>query len=203
MRSPRISALLLVASLGVGAPLFAQDPVPESEPNNTPATANTARLGGWVTGHDDNSEDIDYWVLDVQAGDTIFVDVDASERHSTIVPSVWLYAADGTTVLDWSYSWDGLDPYLAYVARTTGRYFVAISGDLPGGHGPNAFYTIKFTSARCPVVASEHEPNNTLATARDLPLNTSVEALSCPNGDSDWYRLTVSKPTRLMVEMRT
>jgi len=204
LRTPLAASLCLLASLSGAAPLFSQDPIPESEPNDSIATADTAVLGGRVSGHSDAANDVDYWVLEARAGDTIYVDVDASEFHSTMVPGLLLTGPDGASVWrDYGDGWDGEDPYIEYVARKSGAYYLRITGKTEAGHGASAFYTINFRRARCPVVSSEHEPNNTRATARALALQSPVNAVSCPNGDADLYVVDVTHPSRINVEMFT
>jgi hypothetical protein len=151
----------------------------------------------------DHAEDIDYWVLTAQAGDTIYVDIDANEFHSTMVPFATLLAGDGTTVLVDGREWDGLDPYLVYPVTTSGTYYVRIYGLLYAGRGSSAFYTINFRRTACPIVAAEAEPNDSQASAKDLPLNSSISALSCPIGDPDVYRIAVTRPSKVAVELRT
>lgn len=205
-----VAALCFLASLRGAAPLSSQDPIPESEPNDSIATADTAVLGGRVSGHNDSRHDVDYWVLvGVRAGDTIYVDVDANEFHSTMVPYLHLETSDGqplALVASWV---DGQDPYVVAVAPKTGTYYLRVSGKVMVedqaffGSGPAAFYTINFSRASCPVISSEQEPNNSRATARTLALNSTISALSCPDGDADLYRLDVSHPARINVEMFT
>lgn len=200
------ASVCLLVSLSGAAPLLSQDPIPESEPNDSVATADTAVLGGRVSGHSDSVNDVDYWVLvGVRAGDTIYVDIDASEFHSTMVPSVHLETSDRRWLVyrDYGSGWDGEDQYFAYVAPKTDTYYVGITGQRDAGHGVGAFYTINFRRASCPVVSSEREPNNTRATARTLALNSPITALSCPSRDVDLYRLQVAHPTRINVEMFT
>src|SRR2546423_10583152 len=124
MSPANVASLLLVVAAFAGAtPMWAQDPIPESEPNDSPGTADTAFPGGRIAGVKNTSEDTDYWVINnVRVGDTIYADVDANEFHSSLVPYISLYAADGVTRLASGADWDGLDPYLVYVAPRSGRY---------------------------------------------------------------------------------
>jgi hypothetical protein len=199
----RLISLLFFLVPGLASRALPQDTVHETEPNNTPATADTVALGGRFAGIKDSAEDVDYWVIpNVRAGDTIYVDVDASEFHSSLVPGARLLAGDGVTMIQAEDNGDGLDPYLVYVAPTSGSYYIAISGSLTGGWGPSAFYTVNLKPSHCPIASQEHEPNDTIATAQALSFDQPVTALSCPARDRDFYRLNVDRGRTTYLEVR-
>jgi hypothetical protein len=200
-------AVLTVCASGA----FAQ--TRETEPNNSPATANAATLGGKVTGTlrnmgggGDPEEDLaDWWVLSVSAGQTIYVDVDANEFRSGMDPGVYLYAADGVTELARNGNWDGFDSYLTYVAPASGSYYVKIDSEL----GPYFAqpYTINFTPTQCPTT-DENEPNDTPGQAQAIALGASIRGVVCPMSDGglgnvDYFRLSVPAGTKFRVQVDT
>src|SRR5437588_11613001 len=99
---------------------------PETEPNNSPETANLAVLGGevqgslnFVNGMGTNGDDgADWWRVEANAGQMIFAKVDADEYGSYLDSRLGLYASDGKTRLAGNDSWDGFDPYIAFRAPT-------------------------------------------------------------------------------------
>lgn len=188
----RFSAWILsIVGMAVHAlPAVAQT-VAESEPNDTPATADTAFLGGKATGwagHSQSDTDKgDYWVVFAEAGDTIYVDVDACPRCVDAHISITLLASDGVTVLTRGERYDGDDETLSYVAAVSGRYFVSVIGNM---YGPPP-YTLSFSRpAPCPTDPTE--PNNSIATAVVLDPFDDRAGRWCPIGDVDWYRIDMT-----------
>lgn len=186
------------------APAMAQDPLPESEPNNTAATADTVTRPRAITGFmapEVNSEpDVDYWTFFVAAGETLHLDIDANEQGSYLQPYAQLLAPDGITVLSEGAWWDGLDPHFEHVAAVAGYYYLRIRhGGTPARGGPDWFYHVRFAEAHCPV--AEREPNDSRASAYGLTAGVTVEALSCPYGDRDLYRITVPPRHTLQLDV--
>jgi hypothetical protein len=169
---------------------FTQIPT-ESEPNNTPATANAAVPGGRVTGRVDaggsDADTADYWVLVANAGDTIHIDVDHDPHCYDNYIGLTLFAADGSTQLAIGPAWDGCDPRLSYVAPTSGRYYARITASRFSGMQNQ--YTLNFFSLSCP--GDVTEPNGTLATAPTIAIPSQTEGRWCPAGDNDVFRITV------------
>lgn len=185
----------VVSVLAHALPAFAQT-VTETEPNDTPETADTAVIGGKasgdvgcaICGHDP----FDYWVILVQAGDTIRVDVDSCPLCVDAHTGISLMAADGNTVLVHGTPYDGSDEFLSYVATVSGRYFIRVGGS----HYGSPPYTLNFTPApSCP--ADSGEPNDATSSARALTLTDDLSAIWCPAGDRDVYRANVTAGTVL------
>ena len=181
-----ISIFVVLSMLTHALPVFGQAPVEESEPNDTPATADTAVLGGKVRGDVGcsicDNDPFDYWVVFANAGDTIHVDVDSCPGCVDAHTGVTLLAADGATILAEGRSWDESDEQLEYVVTITGPYFIRVGGS----HYGSPPYTLTFAPPPpCPGGASE--PNNTLATATRIEPGAVVQAAWCPNGDNDFY----------------
>src|SRR5436190_23921744 len=145
MKTLHVAALLAL----IGAPLLAQSQ--EIEPNDSPGTAQPVTRGSSVRAtmapfnQATAYRDQDYFVLSANAGDTIFVDVDADEFGSHMNMGLTLFSSDGTTWLASNDDWDGVDPHLEYVAPTTGKYYVLAGTALETTPwGQPAPYTIHF-----------------------------------------------------------
>jgi hypothetical protein len=179
---------------------FTQIPT-ESEPNNTPATANAAVQGGRVTGrvdpHDSDADTADYWVLVVNAGDTIQIDVDHLPQCYDSYIGLTLFAGDGSTQLAIGQNWDGCDPLLTYVAPTSGRYYARITTNRYSGM--QTPYTLNFFKLSCP--GDVTEPNGTLAAAPTIAIPSQTEGRWCPSGDNDFFRFTVDSGARLEFQL--
>lgn len=198
--------LWLAAAVVAGTtPLCAQ--TRETEPNNSPATANTVALGGQAAGAIDVDEpgspnhDPDYWTFDATSGDTL-----AFEMHAVFMPWLRLIAPDGTTVLadvgapDHGY----YSVTLHYVVQTTGRYFLFASDEDVGG-GPDSYYTIDLYTNRFPkppcAVAGEREPNDSFTTAVAVTLGSTIQGIICPEADKEFFRFHATQRTRLQIEV--
>ena len=58
-------------------------PVAETEPNETPATANPLPPSGWVSGSTSAATDLDYYSLSLNAGDSVFLSLDLDPERDT------------------------------------------------------------------------------------------------------------------------
>jgi len=190
-----LASIPLVLLLGVvmpGAPAFPQDTIQESEPNDTPATADTAFLGAVVAGRapglsnpDDGG---DFWIVQAQAGDTIYAALEGCEYCGDGRFWLQLFAADGVTELVVNRSTNGHDPQFSYLAPKTGPYFVRVLYGADDASAPR--YTLMFSERKCP--RDDAEPNNTRQLAHGITLPVLIHAMWCPGGDVDFYRIDLA-----------
>lgn len=189
-----IATAVILCMLTQALPAFSQS-VQETEPNDTPETADTAKLGGKVSGDVGcsicDNDPFDYWVIFATKGDTIHVDVDSCPSCVDAHTGVALLAADGQTILAHGAPWDGDDEYLKYVATVSGRYFIRVSGSLYGSPP----YTLTFAEPKCPT--DPGEPNETRENARSVVLGSVIKARWCPLNDRDFYKIQLDAGTIL------
>jgi sugar lactone lactonase YvrE len=119
--------------------------VTESEPNNSPATADPVTLGDTLTGAVDPNGDVDYFALDVTGGTRLNLDVDAQVLGSPLDAILVLIAPDSFTILAYNDDFDGMDSRIQFTVATTGRYFVGI-GSYAGDGSPSYTYRLIFGS---------------------------------------------------------
>ncbi len=104
MRLARVSTVFGIGAVLAAAPLYSQ----ENEPNDAPATATPVERGtsrrATISPYDQvtGNRDFDYWKITANAGETIFVDIDANEFGSPMDMGLVLYGSDGTTLLAWT-----------------------------------------------------------------------------------------------------
>jgi len=140
----------------------------ETEPNDDFMTANPIVLGDTVGGDIDPAGDVDYFAIDLTAGERVDFDIDAFGVGSSSDPVLTLYDTDGVTLLDISDNVVGLDPRIVYESLTTGRFFVRVS-DAAGEGGPtNFFYSLKATV----VPTGPGDPTTFFALALGNPMGT-------------------------------
>jgi sugar lactone lactonase YvrE len=196
----RIASLTFLGLLVFSIPGFAQT-VAESEPNNTPASANTAKQGETTTGKISFgiNEDFDYWKISANAGETIYVDADANEFGSFIDPFLQLFDGDGVTQLASSEDWDGLDPQIIHVAAKSGSYFVRIQAGYGVADQP---YTLNFFAITCPV-AEDGEDNDVPTEAKVISIGATIHGAACPVSDQDFFSFMATAGAKLVVQVDT
>jgi Bacterial pre-peptidase C-terminal domain len=178
--------------------------VAESEPNHSPAEADSAALGVDATGVINPEHDVDTWYLDLTAGTFLSVDVDAMSIGSLLDPTIGLIAPDGHTTLAFNDDYDGFDSRISFHIRESGRYYVAIRAFGDGGQ-PDLTYVIHFATVACGPVGTEHEPNGTAATASPLGADSTGAGELCasddnPAGDVDFWSFTAQAGTTVELE---
>ena len=167
--------------------------VAEAEPNDSVTTATPAALGDTVTGVIDPAGDVDYYALDLVAGTTMDIDVDAQVLGSALDSYIALISAD-QGVLALSDDHDGLDSRILYVIPATGRYYVGITDyRYPTAGGSGYTYRIALRT----VATDETEPNNTAATADPMTTTDTLIAAVGTSDDVDYYALDVAAGTHL------
>lgn len=179
--------------------------VAEQESNNTVATADSTALGDQASGVVDPPGDVDFWFLDLTAGEFLSVDVDANELGSPLDPTVALIAPDGRTLLSANDDFDGLDSRISYRIATSGRYYVAINGVGNTG-GPTARYAINFGTVTCAAVGTEQEPNDGPRTATAIAIGETGSGEVCthddnPAGDVDYWAFTAQAGTTIELDV--
>jgi hypothetical protein len=110
---------------------------PETEPDNTPATANVILSGGLtsnvLSGSIDVAGDVDYYAMTLAAGDVVFVSADADPQRDGTGTDLVVEVRDPSDVLvlaiDSSITGSPADPAAEaapYTALVTGTYYVKV-----------------------------------------------------------------------------
>jgi Bacterial pre-peptidase C-terminal domain len=189
-------------------------PIPESEPNNTPATANLlpmadscARASGSIT-----ANDVDYYSFSAPAGSRVWALVDTSpstsgNRDSTLT----LLAPDGTTQLtsddddgtgtDCDGTTDNLlsSAIAGEVLAAGGTYFLRVEATFPGDLITSYKLSVVVTTS----AQAEVEANNTAATANTIvtagsPIGVRDASIGTV-GDVDYYSVVGTPFTTLLI----
>jgi hypothetical protein len=220
MKKRFVGILALVACSGLAAiPARAETravvPVPESEPNNTAATADPLVLTGGcqvVSGTITPMGDLDYFSFTAPPGARVWAFVDTSASSTGQDDSLLtLIAPDGTTPIEQDDD-DGTatncgttivnqvsSTIAGRVLTAGGTYYLLVASFSP---------TVTVTSYRLTVVvtttaSAEVEPNNTSATAN--PIVTSVSPIGVRNsaigvvGDADYYSVDAVAGSTLFI----
>jgi hypothetical protein len=219
MKSRFVRVLALVACGGFaalparsGTP--ALTPTPESEPNNTPATADPLTLTGGcqvASGSISPAGDLDYFSFTAPPGSKLWARVDTSASTTDLDSVLTLFEADGTTVIEEDDD-DGIangcdttveSRFVSSIAGRTlsagGTYFLRVR-DFASANTITA-YTLEVvvTTASSP----ESEPNNTAASAN--PIVTALSPIGMrtaeinPIGDVDYYSVVAGAGSSLFI----
>ncbi len=108
--------------------------VSETEPNNDPATAQRVELGTTVNGIVTN-EDVDYFAVDLNEGDSIAVEIEALRLGTTLFdPKLRLFGPQGHELLaEDDTALMKQDAAFVHTAHKSGRYLVAVTEASYGG----------------------------------------------------------------------
>jgi hypothetical protein len=189
-------------------------PIPESEPNNTPATADPLVLAGGcqaASGAISPTGDLDYYSFTAAAGAKVWALVDTGPSTTTRDSILTLFGPDGTTVLeidDDDALGNDCDATIesqqasAIAGRTLtagGTYFLRVQHF----DGTATISAYKLVVVVTTTSTAESEPNDTAGTAN--PLVTSVSSIGVRTaaigtvGDVDFYSVTVTAPATLFI----
>jgi hypothetical protein len=226
MKSRFVRVLALVACGGFAAipakpATRALTPTPESEPNNTPATADPITLAGGcqvASGAISPSGDVDYYSFTAPAGARVWALVDTSPSPPVNNDSVLtLFASNGTTMLEEddddgtgtdcdgiADNQDGTGGSLSSaiagaVLPTTGMYFLRVASF--AGTIPSYKLIVTVTSSAQPEV----EMNGTAATANPIvtagsPIGVRDGAISAVS-DVDFYSVVATAGSTLFISV--
>ncbi len=189
--------LLLLATVILCLAGISAMAAPETEPNNTRATANTLALGGSNTGAINVSGDEDWFKVTTTGDGKLNVTINVSNGLN-----LWCYVYDnnGTTLLASNYTTATLT--LSPDGLATGTYYIRLvayyTGQLPA-------YTVSNTLTQ-PAEANDAEPNNTKAQAKVLLVNKSKTGhidyyYNNLRDTFDWYKITTTQDGRLRLKM--
>jgi hypothetical protein len=219
MKSRFVRVLALVACGGLaaipgtsGTPTLT--PTPESEPNNTPATADPLTLAGGcqvASGAISPSSDLDYFSFTAAPGSRVWAFVDTSASSTGQNDSVLtLFAPDGITQIEQDDD-DGTatncgttivnlvsSTIAGRVLAAGGTYFLRVEGFAPTTVASYRLMVVVTSSA-----TAEVEPNNTSATANPIvtsgsPIGVRNSAIT-PVGDVDYYSVDAVAGSTLFI----
>ena len=215
-RLVRVLALFICAGLAAmpaRSATRALTPTPESEPNNTPATANPLVLAGGcgvVSGATTPTGDLDYFSFTAAPGSKLWAEVDTGASTTSQDSVLTLYGPDGTTVIEdddddgignnCDASVESIQASAISGATLTagGTYFLRVEGFKGDVLNPYKLFVVVTSTS-----TAESEPNNTAATANSLvtalsPIGVRTAAVGTA-GDVDFYSVTLAAPATFFI----
>ena len=194
-RRPRVVFLSVLSSFAaffVHSAVLVLTPVPETEPNNTPATADSLTVTGVGAAAMGSLplNDVDYYTFTAPAGSRLWASVDTAASSTSRDSILTLYAADGTTVIETDDD-DGIGNNCDATTESTvastiagrvltagGTYYLAVQAFDPPFETISSYKLLVTTTTGS---GSESEPNDTTATAD--PLTTNITPVNTLNGN--------------------
>jgi len=169
----------------------------ETEPNNSPAQANTLTLGGSNSGVISPAGDEDWWKITTTGDGKLSVSL---TPLSGVHTWLFLYDNNGTTQLNSTYSNNTFT--LSADGLAKGTYYVRV---VTYYGTDTSSYSISCSLTQ-PSQANDAEPNNTKAQAKVLPLNGSKTGhvnyyYNGVRDGEDWYKLTLPQDGRLRLRL--
>jgi hypothetical protein len=189
-------------------------PVPESEPNNTPATADALALtAGCATASGSITvNDVDYYSFTAPAGSRVWALVDTSPSPAGSRDSfLTLFAPDGTTMLatddddgtgtDCDGTADNVlsSAIAGEVLAAGGTYYFRVEPTFAGDAIPSYKLSLVITTS----AQNEVEANNTAATANSIVTGVSTVGVRDASigvvGDVDYYSVVAPAGSTLLI----
>lgn len=98
--------------------------VEETEPNNSPAQAQTIGINSAISNHRDGNF-LDFFKVGLQAGQRMVVDLQCARLDTEFDPVLFLYSAEGQQLASNS-DYLGRDPLLDFTAPAAGEYVIEV-----------------------------------------------------------------------------
>jgi hypothetical protein len=162
--------------------------VSETEPNNTPAQANTLPLNGYGTGIINPAGDVDWWKVKTNADGLLSVTLTPLSGRNTYV---YLYDTAGVVQFTGTYSTTAFT--ISQDGLAAGTYYMEVvcyySTD-------TSSYIISNNLTK-PLQSNDPEPNNNRSQADVLQLNDSTQGhigyyYNDQRDTTDWYKVTTN-----------
>ncbi|MEP7106902.1 MAG: T9SS type A sorting domain-containing protein [Ferruginibacter sp.] len=167
-----------------------QAQVVETEPDNTPAQANTFAINGNASGALNVAGDVDWYKITTTADGQINITFDNTGNQD--IKSVALYDNDGITSINSGGVGNGIGG-INTDGLAAGTYYIKIYGN--SGSETGAY--ILSANLAVPPLANDKEPNNNFSEADTLSLNDSITGhigyyYNNKRDSTDWYVVTTN-----------
>jgi hypothetical protein len=187
----------VMPALGQDAPA-PEAVVSESEPNNTPATADPIAIGDVVNASIGSQEDVDYFSFLAVAGQHIFAQVRLGALSNS---TLTLYGPNGTTVLKFDDDTQPGSPasQLSFIIETSGTYYLKVDNvtDEAGS------YVLSLQLASSGQFQTESEPNGSPASADPLTIGQPLRGTITPGSDFDYFTFSLPAGGRFYAYAQT
>ena len=174
----------------------------ETEPNNTPATANILPYNGSNNGIINPVGDVDWYTLTTTSDGELNITFNNFSNADYL--RLYLYDKNGSTLINNFYVTTKNSGVLSTDGLAAGTYYIEITGYNSTDTGT---YSLSNTLIP-PPVANDAEPDSNRATALTLPVNASKTGhlgyyYNNHRDSSDWYKVTTTADGLLRLKITT
>jgi len=167
----------------------------EKEYNNHPENAIPVSLNKWIKGRIYPINDDDYYKFYIPQRGLLETIIDTVPESMASI--IYFYDENGTYLYKSASSMNEGDRVTTSFFVDPGWYYAKLSDKGRKGHLDQYGLLFKYTQAYDPF-----EPANIISMAKEIQLNTEFSnALICPEGDYDFYKVTISEPGRLSIDL--
>lgn len=163
-------------------------PTDQAEPNDTVSTARPLAPPWWVyldlSFH--VSGDVDCFAFSAQAGQLVWAAIEPASGYLSLDTYMELIQPDGVTTLAVDDN-SGPGPYVSGLAAVSAPVSGTYTLRLTAKGGQTGRYTF-WTGISAAVINSESEPNNDMAHAQIMGMNSNVSGAIDPAGDMDYSK---------------
>lgn len=184
------------------APLFCD--LPETEPNDTLATAIQLPMEQWICGTVDHPADADFYSITTTEPGWVTLELKAASMGSSADMDLALTDASRSVVVYDSYL--STDPRITFPADTPGTYLGWMSENNPLASGENYTWYFRASISKPSIGWSreEVEPNGpTQEKAEEFTINDRVFGVIADSADIDWYHVvTPEDATAIILDVK-
>ncbi|KPA11730.1 Peptidase domain protein [Candidatus Magnetomorum sp. HK-1] len=167
----------------------------EKEYNNTLEKAIPVSINEWIKGRIYPATDIDYYKFFIPQRGLLETIIDVVPQNMS--SSIYFYDENGTYTYKTASSINPGDRISISFFAEPGWYYSKINDKTNTGHQSEYALIFKYTQA-----FDQYEPANTISMAKEIDLNSEFsDAIICPESDIDWYKLNISEPGRLLINL--
>lgn len=173
-------------------------PIPDAyEPNNRYKEAKPIPVGQRITAYLFPIRDQDWYYFTVdQPG---IVDIQIASDDPLVRPAFRVCSAENTTIHNWVSAQENTSEAQLSIELLPDIYYLEI-GQYGNNHASLMDYRLQLnlTPAIDPL-----EPNGSFALARQIGLDSPINAMIFPKGDGDFYKLLIDKPCELVIQLKS
>ena len=164
-------------------------PLSERDGNDSYGSAQNVPLGGQVESRITPRGDKDWYRIEVPIAGLLRLTTGKAPDNIDLYARVW--TADVAVVQDWQgAAREGGALDAAFSLPGPGAYWVEVADGNNNNESSETFaLSFDFVPSNDPL-----EPNDTIGTARPIPLPAAFNPSIFPRGDRDWYRIWIGEP---------
>lgn len=191
--------MIPITIVGEGVRLRSVD---EAEPNNRSSQAQLITPDALIEGTLDPPRDVDFYVLDARAGQTLTIDINARSLDPPSLANtlITLFDEDGVVLAENDDFAGSRDSFLQVVIPRAGSYVIRIA-NVPNSRGGPLYRYQAVVRLRSASSFEEVEPNDERESANPVVPDVIIEGRLDPTGDDDLFVFAAGAGELLTVDI--